>query len=232
VSTIQQNDPDKVMSTCFMHNLQDIGDDEADANTPERIPNTLPAYQPDYDLCKELPPASVIDDLVEYYFEHCNWVYRFVNPSAFMAAWSHYKSGAGADRTVLATVCMIMAVALSYLPADHELLRALPHDTKELGKRFYSIMRLALQRKQTESRAYTLELVELHLIRGHYLLISNIDSEETWHVKGELVNIATAMGLHRDPGKDMPLEAAERRRWAWWNVLLLDRYVYIEISLL
>jgi hypothetical protein len=142
-----------------------------------------------------------------------------------MAAWGGYKSGA-ADRTVLATVCMIMAVALHYLPADHELRRALPPDTEEVGRHFYGIFRLVFQRKQTENRAYTLELVELNLIRIHYLMILKTDYEETWQVKGELVNIATAMGLHRDPGKEMSFEVAERRRWAWWNVLIIERYVH------
>jgi hypothetical protein len=57
-------------------------------------------------------------------------------------------------------------------------------------------------------------------------MILKNDSEELWHVKGELVNIATAMGLHRDPGKEMPCEVAERRRWAWWNVIIIERYVH------
>jgi hypothetical protein len=196
------------------------------ANTPERIPDILPAYDSDFDLCKELPPVSIIDGLVGYYFEYCNWVYRFVNHRAFMAAWAGYKSGAGADRTVLATVCMIMAVAVHYLPTDHELRLALPPNTEEIGKHYYDIMSLALQRKLTESRAYSLELVELDLIRIHYLMILKTDYKETWHVKGELVNVATAMGLHREPGKEMPFEIAERRRWAWWNVLIIERYVY------
>ena len=151
-----------------------------------------------------------------------------MNYLAFKAAWDRYKSGAGADRTVLATVCMIMAVALHYLPVGHELLRTLPPDTEKLGTHFYNIMCLVLQRRQAESRAYTLELVELLLIRIHYLTLSKIDSEETWHVKGELVNIATAMGLHRDPGKEMLLEVAERRRWAWWHILLFERYAHVS----
>jgi hypothetical protein len=154
-------------------------------------------------------------------------VYRFVNHRAFMSAWAGYKSGAGADRTVLATVCMIMAIAVHYLPADHELRCALPSPSaEELGKHYYSIMNLALQRKQSESRAYSLELVELDLIRIHYLMILKTDYEQTWHVKGELMNVATAMGLHREPGKEMPFAVAERRRWAWWNVLIIERYVY------
>ncbi|KAI0299005.1 fungal-specific transcription factor domain-containing protein [Multifurca ochricompacta] len=184
-----------------------------------------PDNDSDYDLRKELPHASVIDGLVDFYFEYCNWVYRHVNHRAFMTAWARYKSGARADRIVLATVCMIMAVTLHYLPAGHELLRALPSDVEELGTRFYNVMRLAFQRKQSESRAYTLELVELLLVRCHYLTFSKIDSEEIWHVKGELVTIATAMGLHRDPGRaNMLSEVAERRRWAWWHIILFERW--------
>ncbi|KAI0255493.1 hypothetical protein BJV78DRAFT_678435 [Lactifluus subvellereus] len=191
---------------------------------PECIRDVRPAYDGDYDLLKGLPHTLVIDGLVDFYFEHCNWVYRHVNHRTFMAAWSRYKTGARADRIVLGTVYMIMAVTLHYLPAGHELLRSLPPDIDELGTRFYNTMRLALQRNRAESRAYTLELVELLLIWCHYLSLSKTDSEEIWHVKGELVNISTAMGLHRDPGKEMSLEVAERRRWAWWHVILYERW--------
>ena len=149
-------------------------------------------------------------------------MYRNVNDRAFMAAWARYKSGAGPDRIVLrlATVCMIMAVAIPYPPTGHELLCALPPDS---GALFYNIMRVASERKQAEGlRAYSLGLVELLLIRVHYLMISKIDHEELRRVLGEVVNIATAMGLHRDPGN---LEVAERRRWAWWNIIVVERYV-------
>jgi hypothetical protein len=76
-----------------------------------------------------------------------------------------------------------------------------------------------------------LELVELLLLRTHYLTLAKRDTEEIWSIKGELVTIGTAMGLHRDPGqfkisKDRDL--AERRRWAWWHILLLERCVVEE----
>lgn len=149
-----------------------------------------------------------------------------------MAAWARYKNGQSTDRLVLGTVCMIMASALSYLPADHELLRSLPPHLnigiEELGHKFYNVMRVALQRRQAETRTYSLELVELLLIRANYLALSKIESEEIWTVKGELITIATAMGLHRDPGRlKLPLEVAERRRWAWWHVILLERSVIL-----
>ncbi|KAI0033482.1 hypothetical protein K488DRAFT_14679, partial [Vararia minispora EC-137] len=199
-------------------------DDQAPARPPQ---DPGPSYDQDQDLRNDLPHPSIVDGLVDYYFEYANWIYRHVNERAFVAAWQRYKSGASADRLVLATVCIIMAVALHYLPADHELRRALAPagDPDSLGIRWYNLMRAALQRRQAECRTYTLELVELLLIRTHFLYLSKIDPEETWSVKGELVTIGTAMGLHRDPGERIALELAERRRWAWWHIILLERWV-------
>ncbi|KAJ3566969.1 hypothetical protein NP233_g6672 [Leucocoprinus birnbaumii] len=53
------------------------------------------------------------------------------------------------------------------------------------------------------------------------------DSEEIWTIRGELVTIAMAMGLHRDPSKwrkRFDQTMAERRRWAWWHIVLLERW--------
>lgn len=84
---------------------------------------------------------------------------------------------------------------------------------------------MALQRRQAGSKAlYNLELVELLLVRSHYLTLLKDDSEEIWTAAGELVRIGTAMGLHRDPGKwRMHRDIAERRRWAWWHIILFER---------
>lgn len=189
-----------------------------------------PGYEEDRDLLSELPHVSTIDGLIDYYFEYCNWVYRHINEPVFLAAWQRYKTGATADRIILGTVCMVMATALPYLPSDHELLRSLPPHLnigiEELGQKFYNVMKVALQRRQNETKSYSLELVELLLLRGNYLALSKIETEEIWNVKGELITISTAMGLHRDPGKlKLPLEVAERRRWAWWHVILFERSV-------
>lgn len=178
----------------------------------------------DRDLLALLPPLDVIDQLIDYYFEYCNWIYRHVNQPVFMHNWERFKNGSSADRVVLATVCTIMAVAVHYLPLQHALLESFVETHEELGHKFYDVSRTALQRRQAESRTYTLELVELHLIRSHYLNISKTESEEVWSVKGELMGIGMAMGLHRDPGKwRMHRDIAERRRWAWWHIILLER---------
>ena len=171
----------------------------------------------------------MIDGLIQYYFEYCNWVYRHVNEPALLAGWDRYKNGKYGDRLVLATVCIVIALAARYLPPRHALLSGMSETCEELGSKCYSVMREALERYRrtacSPGRSYSLELVELLLIRSHYLTFAKEDPEETWSVRGELVTIGTAMGLHRDPGSTrFERSVAERRRWAWWHIILLERW--------
>ena len=180
----------------------------------------------DRDLLALLPSLEIIDGLIKYYFEYCNWIYRHVNQSSFTHQWERYKSGAKADRIVLATACATMAIATHYLPVQHHLLEGFQDTHEEIGFKFFDVSSTSLQRHQAESKAYSLDLVELLLIRAHFLTLSKTEGEEIWHVRGELITIGTAMGLHRDPGKwRMHRDVAERRRWAWWHILLLERSV-------
>ncbi|KAF9076624.1 fungal-specific transcription factor domain-containing protein [Rhodocollybia butyracea] len=194
---------------------------------PDDSPSDFPALTPEYDrdLLALLPQVEVIDGLIAYYFEYCNWVYRHVNQSAFTHNWERFKSGVNSDRYVLALACVIMAIAVHYLPSQHALLESLSDTHEQLGQKFFDVSTQAYLRKQQENKSYTLDLVELLLIRTHYLNMLKNDSEEVWHIRGELVTIGTAMGLHRDPGKwRMPRDVAERRRWAWWHIVLLERW--------
>lgn len=146
-----------------------------------------------------------------------------MNEVAFRNHWQKFKDGRS-DRLVLATVANIMAVAAHYLPFNNPLLVGYSGSQEEVGIIFFDISRSALQRHQEDTKVYSLELVELLLIRGHYLTLSKTDTEDIWRVKGELIVIATALGLHRDPGRwKMNQAVAERRRWAWWHIILLER---------
>jgi hypothetical protein len=120
----------------------------------------------------------------------------------------------------------MMALATQYLPAQHQLLEGFSETPEEIGLKFWEISGTSLQRRLAESRSYTLELVELLLCRCHFLTMHKNDSEEIWTIRGELVTIAMAMGLHRDPSKwrkRWDQATAERRRWAWWHIVLLER---------
>ncbi|RXW24597.1 hypothetical protein EST38_g1209 [Candolleomyces aberdarensis] len=195
------------------HHSQDRTDD---------FPGTV---EYDRDLLAMLPSLEVIDGLISHYFDYCNWIYRHINQQSFTAQWERFKSGTSADRLVLSAACIMMAIAVQYLPQQHHLLENFHESHEELGQRFYEVSSTALQRRLSETRAYSLELVELLLCRSHYLTLSKTDSEEIWHVRGELITIGMAMGLHRDPGKwRMHRDVAERRRWAWWHIILLERW--------
>ncbi|TFK83343.1 hypothetical protein K466DRAFT_498628, partial [Polyporus arcularius HHB13444] len=183
----------------------------------------------DHDLISQLPQVPTIDGLIQYYFEYCNWVYRHVNEATLLAGWERYKNGKQGDRLIFATVCVLIALAARYLPPRHALLSGMSDTCEELGAKCYGIMRIALDRHRRDSispgRSYSLELVELLLVRCHYLTFAKEDPEETWSVRGELVTIGTAMGLHRDPGSTrFEKSVAERRRWAWWHIILLERW--------
>ncbi|KAJ6510249.1 fungal-specific transcription factor domain-containing protein [Mycena vitilis] len=187
--------------------------------------NTGMSHEYDRDLLAALPSVDIIDGLISYYFEYCNWIYRHVNPVSFLHQWERYKNGSSPDRTVLSTACAIMALASYYLPAQHRLLEAYTESHEELGLKYFEVSTTALHRRQADTKTYSLDLIELLLIRCHYLTTSKRDSEEIWHAKGEIVTIGTAMGLHRDPGKwRMHRDVAERRRWAWWHIVLLERW--------
>lgn len=171
-----------------------------------------------------LPSEDIIDGLIGYYFEYCNWIYRHVNQPTFAHHWERYKNGTSPDRLILATACALMGVATHYLPAQHRLMEGFHETHEEMGNKFFEVSGLALARRQAETKAYTLELVELLLLRSHFLTLAKTDTEDIWAIRGELVSIAMAMGLHRDPGKwRMHRDVAERRRWAWWHIVLLER---------
>ncbi|KAK0453175.1 fungal-specific transcription factor domain-containing protein [Armillaria borealis] len=203
--------------------------DSADSRhgSQERTIEEFAALPPEYDrdLLAMLPSLDVIDGLITFYFECCNWVYRHVNEKAFSSQWDRFKSGKSADRIVLATACVIMGVAAHYLPSDHQLLEQFSETPQEQGNKFFDVSQMALQRRHAESKKYNIELVELLLIQCHYLTLAKTESEQVWQIRGELVSIGTALGLHRDPGKwRMHRDVAERRRWAWWHIILLERW--------
>ncbi|PPQ79557.1 hypothetical protein CVT25_003439 [Psilocybe cyanescens] len=219
--------PTSAATHLLMNEGRDSDDSDSRQHSQDRASDDFASVTQDYDrdLLSLLPSLDIIDGLLDYYFEYCNWIYRHVNQASFTHQWEKYKSGVKADRIVLSTACALMAIATHYLPSQHVLLDKFPDTHEEIGIKFFEVSTTSLQKHTAESRTYTLELVELLLVRTHFHTLAKTDSEEIWHVRGELVTIGTAMGLHRDPGKwRMHRDVAERRRWAWWHIVLLERW--------
>lgn len=209
-----------------MGEVKDLDDSENRQSSHDQV-EEFPPPEYDRDLLAMLPSIDVIDGLINFYFEYCNWIYRHINQPSFTQHWERFKNGASSDRITLATACAMMALATQYLTAQHHLLEGFTESPEEIGLKFWEISGTALQRRLADTRSYTLELVELLLCRCHFLTMHKNDSEEIWTIRGEVVTIAMAMGLHRDPSKwrkrwDQVM--AERRRWAWWHIVLLERW--------
>jgi Fungal specific transcription factor domain len=204
----------------------DVGDDDDDSQSvvSDSPQDSQYSSQRDFDLITTLPDVSTVDGLLSHYFESCQWENRHLHHHAFTHAWARFKSNVVSDRLVLATVFVVLAIAVQFLPPRHRLLESLPESPSELSENYYNIGCTVLQRYRTERRTYSLELIELLLLRTHYLTITKDQCEDLWTIRGELVSTAIAMGLHRDPGKwKTSRDVAERRRWAWWNIMLTER---------
>ena len=199
--------------------------------------NPPPPTNPyDQDILDLLPPLSAIDTVIAYHFDYCTWGKRLIYPSTFHANWKRYKNGDWPDRVMLGMVCVILAITVQFLPRNHRFVEEYTVDCtrEELGVKYYDIMLTVLSRRDNsrQPRSYSLDLVELYLIRCHFHTICGIDMEESWVLRGQVVSMCLAMGLHRDPSKwKMTEEVADRRRWIWWNLMMVDRYVSLPLFL-
>lgn len=181
--------------------------------------------QRNLDLLAKLPDVSIVDGLLKHYFENCTWLNRPLHQRSLQTAWTRFKVSTCTDHLTVSILFVVLAISLHYLPKSHPLTAQLNGGIGSLCEEFYQNSTIALERERTNGpKVPTMELVELHLSRAVYLSISKIDCEEIWTIRGEVMSIALSLGLHRDPGKwRLSQEQIERRRWAWWNVLQLER---------
>ncbi|KAG8693062.1 hypothetical protein FRC08_009345, partial [Ceratobasidium sp. 394] len=177
------------------------------------------------DLLAKLPDVAIVDGLLKHYFENCTWLNRYLNQPSLQTSWTRFKISTCTDHLTVSILFVVLAISLHYLPKSHPLAAQL-NGAHSLSDEYYENSTIALERQRANGpKVPTMELVELHLLRAGYLSISKVDCEEIWTIRGEVMSIALSLGLHRDPGKwRLNHEQIERRRWAWWNVLQLERW--------
>lgn len=64
----------------------------------------------DTDIIQAMPELKVIDGLIDYYFQYCQWINRHIWEATFRTQWTRYKAGDNPDTLVLATCCGILAM--------------------------------------------------------------------------------------------------------------------------
>ncbi|KAL5636973.1 hypothetical protein ACGC1H_000823 [Rhizoctonia solani] len=216
----------------FRHMLQPNGVFEGGTVPTETSPDESGAascsldVQQNLDLLAKLPDVPIVDGLLRHYFENCTWLNKCLNEPSLQTSWTRFKVSTCTDQLTVSILFAVLAVSLLYLPRNHPLLTQLGGNANMLSEEYFQNCTVALDRhRATGPKVPTMELVELHLLRASYLSISKVDCEEIWTIKGEVMSIALSLGLHRDPGKwKLSKEQMERRRWAWWNVLQLERW--------
>ncbi|KAI0032018.1 hypothetical protein K488DRAFT_70982 [Vararia minispora EC-137] len=187
---------------------------------PSPIATMYPEYQADKLLMTRLPPIDVIDPMLEFYFENCVWATCGAHASTFLSSWAEYKSGERPHHVIFVTLCEILAIAARHLPSSHSLIAELAPSNLELSKRCHETAVMAdSDRRLVHPSFYDVELVECLLVRYHYAQMSGVDHEGLWAIICTATKVAMSLGLHEDPGESMDIATAERRRWAWWNVI-------------
>ncbi|KZT55333.1 hypothetical protein CALCODRAFT_556496 [Calocera cornea HHB12733] len=180
------------------------------------------------DLLSTLPDVNVADRLITFFFENCTWVHAYIHPASFLPSWERFKSSTCTDHILLATIFIVLALAVLHIPPNDPVLAQLgPGQTPaQIASNYYASSGNALNRhRQGTENSPSLELIEYLLLRTQYLVICKDDGEEVWHIRGEVLSYATALGLHRDPGRwRLNADTVERRRWAWWNTVALGRW--------
>ncbi|KAH7343852.1 hypothetical protein B0J17DRAFT_193228 [Rhizoctonia solani] len=216
----------------FRHMLQPNGVFEGGTVPTETSPDESGAascsldVQQNLDLLAKLPDVSIVDGLLRHYFENCTWLNKHLNEPSLQTSWTRFKVSTCTDQLTVSILFAVLAISLLYLPKGHPLGTQLGGNVNMLSEEYFQNCTIALDRhRATGPKVPTMELVELHLLRASYLSISKVDCEEIWTIKGEVMSIALSLGLHRDPGKwKLSKEQIERRRWAWWNVVQLERW--------
>ncbi|KAF8335413.1 uncharacterized protein EI90DRAFT_3048299 [Cantharellus anzutake] len=149
-----------------------------------------------------------------------------IDHNAFSEAWARARGSDYTDHLVMATLFLMLAVAVYYLPPRDPLLARLPAPPNVVANRWYNASLIAANRYKKFKNPPDLDWIEMLLLKAQFLSISGADHEEIWGVKCEIGSAALAMALHRDPGAwKMDLEEIQRRRWVWWNYVVLERWL-------
>ncbi|KAF8308536.1 hypothetical protein DL93DRAFT_2100582 [Clavulina sp. PMI_390] len=176
-----------------------------------------------------LPNHEVLfEHLIHFFFESCTFFMAMLNQNLWLEEWRLERArGDKSNILTLGTVYLIAAIALSHLPENDPIGGLLPKElnVNELGQRWYAASRRCIAQYRSLRAPPSLPYVEHLLLRCHYLYISQTIPTGSWAGKGDLNAAVLALALHRDPGnwKISPVEI-ERRRWAWWNFVSLDRW--------
>ncbi|CAE7171712.1 unnamed protein product [Rhizoctonia solani] len=175
------------------------------------------------ELVQDLPPKSVADTLVDFYFTHINYTrYPLYEPAfrvSYDSIWTNGVRVSPSDARFLPLLFVVMATAVRLAPE---------HIAGDLRTRRVTSLRYYWSSRRTLTLASAIQNESLELLLARLLsarfLIFDRRITECWSQLGAAVRTAHALGLHRD-GAKLGLDPfqTEYRRRIWSYLYHADR---------
>lgn len=183
-----------------------------------------------------LPPALLMDVLIDHYFERMHRLLPFTNEDDFRTEYVGAREGQGMRTSFAAILFSILAVSTWSLDVD---LAAFSDVDKgfsrlEMSKFFHSVAVKAIsvprssRREIAEHRALD-TIATMGLIAVYHSQLGS--HAEAWITVGRSIRVAQDIGLHRSPSRlNLPHNARDRRRYIWWSLYILDRQLSTSLG--
>ncbi|QRV72662.1 Fungal specific transcription factor domain [Ceratobasidium sp. AG-Ba] len=175
------------------------------------------------ELVQDLPPKSVSDALVDFYFTHVNYTrYPLYEPAfrvSYDSIWANGTRVSASDARFLPLLFVVMATAVRLAPE---------HIAGDSRTRRITSLRYYWSSRRTLTLAAAIQNESLELLLARLLsarfLIFDRRITECWSQLGAAVRTAHALGLHRD-GAKLGLDPfqTEYRRRIWSYLYHADR---------
>ncbi|CAE6470126.1 unnamed protein product [Rhizoctonia solani] len=175
------------------------------------------------ELVQDLPPKSIADTLVDFYFTHINYTrYPLYEPAfrvSYDSIWTNGVRVSPSDARFLPLLFVVMATAVRLAPE---------HIAGDLQTRRITSLRYYWSSRRTLTLAAAIQNESLELLLARLLsarfLIFDRRITECWSQLGAAVRTAHALGLHRD-GAKLGLDPfqTEYRRRIWSYLYHADR---------
>lgn len=172
-----------------------------------------------------LPPAPLMDFLIEAYFRSVHWFMVMVHEPTFRARYYQMATSGiapGSRRGQAAILILVLAIGAKYA-------------RKETASALFPLVDLAAMQKELIGAVQghfidimeegDIEAVQVCILLSSFYLY-NERPGLAFIVLGTGVRCAHAMGLHKESmWRTLSIPAREHRRRIWWALFTYDRYV-------
>ncbi|KAK4245305.1 fungal-specific transcription factor domain-containing protein [Corynascus novoguineensis] len=164
-----------------------------------------------------LPPQSVCDELVDFYFNVLETMYPIIHKASFIREYKEYWDGKSENDSLLPRLLCILCFGTRFGPSSSGYRSSIHIPTACVLVRDW----LDGVRNKDKVDAYTLQ-TELLLRLAQWTI--GVQKQAAWAHFGYVVRMAMEMGLHQDPSDLAGISEfnKEYRRKLWFAIMEMD----------